>query len=317
VGGIATVTVMAAGWLAAHGSWTAFLEQMLWLRRNYTSVNVMPYGSVIGGYARVLEDAHGLEKFLRAFFLMFLMTPAILPPVALLLWGFAFLRKSVPPESRSAILLLLLTMVAFVLTAFPRADVFHLAFVAAIPYVLTAAALAQLLSLRAGAILAFSVIPIAVLFSLNNITGAFDVQAVASPVGRVRVSANFASNLRDLLTVVKPKQTLFVHPYMPIYYFVTQGDNPSHYSYLNAGMMTKDDEAKTLAQLQARPPEWLLYMPLSREEFLRVFPNAGGASARFDALETWLEKNYAPYEDPPLNLSGYRLWHILKAGEKL
>lgn len=316
-GGIAVVTAMAVGWLATHGSWSAFIEQMLWLQRNYATVNVMPYGSVIGGYARVIEDAHGLERFLRIFFLLFLMIPAILPPVALLLWGFAFLNKSVPPEIRSVISLLLLAMVAFVLGIFPRADVFHLALVAAIPYVLTTVALARFLSLRVSAQLAFSLIPVAVLFSLNNITGAFHLQAMATPVGKVRVPENLADNVRQLLTLVKPQQTLFVHPYMPIYYFVTQGDNPSRYCYLNGGMMTKVEEMKTLAQLQSRPPEWLLYMPLSREEFLRVFPNANGDSARFETLENWLEKNYAPYEQPPLAINGYRLWHILRTGEKL
>ena len=78
--------------------------------------------------------------------------------------------------------------------------------------------------------------------------------------------------------------------------------------------MTAADESKVLADLQAHPPEWLLNLPLSQEEFLRVFPNANGVSERFAALESWFEKNYAPVERTPVNIGGYQLWHILKQG---
>jgi len=99
-----------------------------------------------------------------------------------------------------------------------------------------------------------------------------------------------------------------------VLYFVTQAANPSRYSFLAPGMMTRKEEAEALGELQAHPPEWLLHLPLAQEEFLRVFPNAGGASARFDNLEAWLEKNYTPVEQSPVNIGGYRLWHILKTG---
>ena len=71
-----------------------------------------------------------------------------------------------------------------------------------------------------------------------------------------------------------------------------------------------------LASLRAQPPEWFLHMPLSREEFLRVFPSGTGESERFENLEAWLRENYAPAEDPAVNIGGYRLWHILEKGEK-
>jgi hypothetical protein len=76
---------------------------------------------------------------------------------------------------------------------------------------------------------------------------------------------------------VHPGASLFVYPYLPIAYFLTQARNPTRYAYLNPGMMTHADEAAVLAQLQADPPEWLLYLRLSREEFLRVFPHGGNA----------------------------------------
>ena len=311
---VAAVAAVAAAALALQGSFTAFFQQMLWLQRNYATVNIMPYGSVIGGYGHLLEDTAGMERILRILFVGCLALPAVLPPLGLLLWLLPGVSKKAPAELRPVVLLLLMTTVTLELSAFPRADLFYLAFVAAIPYALAAAGLAHLLTLRAGAILAFTFIPLAVLFSLNNFIGAWDVRPVASPVGRLRVASHVAPELSKLLTHVRPGQSLFVYPYMPVLYFVTQASNPSRFSFMNPGMMTADDESRVLADLRAHPPEWLLNLPLSQEEFLRIFPNANGVSERFATLESWLEKNYAPVEQAPVNINGYQLWHILKQG---
>jgi hypothetical protein len=99
-----------------------------------------------------------------------------------------------------------------------------------------------------------------------------------------------------------------VYPYSPIQYFITQARNPTRFSYLAPGMMTREEEAEALAQLQSQPPQWLLYLPLDRDEFLRVFPHATSLSGHFETLETWLTQNYKPVEQPAVNLGGYRLW---------
>ncbi len=306
--GVLAVTAAALAWLAATGTLPAFLHQMVWLQRNYGEVNVMPYGSVIGGYGRLLADAAGLEKFLRLIFVACLALPAVLPPLAALIWGFLFWQRKAPPESKSTIQLLLLATAALVASTFPRADLFHLGFVAALPYVLAAAALAQFLSLRAGAVVAFTMIPLAALFALNDVTGSWNARAVSSPVGTIRVAPDLAPQVEKLLAEVHPGQSLFVYPYSPIQYFITQARNPTRFSYLAPGMMTGQEEAEALAQLQSQPPQWLLYLPLTREEFLRVFPHATTLNGHFEALETWLTQNYRPVEQPAVNLGGYCLW---------
>jgi 4-amino-4-deoxy-L-arabinose transferase-like glycosyltransferase len=307
-GGVLAVTAAAVGWLALTGTLSAFLHQMMWLQRNYGEVNVMPYGSVIGGYGRLLADSAGLEKFLRLIFVVCLALPAVLPPLAAVLWVFLFWRKKAPSESKPAIQLLLLAAAALVASAFPRADLFHLGLVAALPYVLAVAALAQFLSVRAGAILAFTMIPLAALFALNDVTGSWSARAVSSPVGTIRVAPDLAPEVGKLLAEVHPGQTLFVYPYSPVQYFITQARNATRFSYLAPGMMTGQEEAEALAQLKSQPPQWLLYLPLDRDEFLRVFPHATGLSGHFETLETWLTQNYTPLEQPTVNLGGYRLW---------
>jgi hypothetical protein len=101
---------------------------------------------------------------------------------------------------------------------------------------------------------------------------------------------------------------MFVYPYIPVHYFVTQARNPTTFSYLVPGMMTEEDGMTALDQLRQDPPQWLLYLELTREEYLRVLPSATSLAWRFDTLEDWMTHHYQRVEDPPTNVGGYRLW---------
>jgi hypothetical protein len=283
---------------------------MFWLKQNYTAVNVMPYGSVIGGYGRLFEGSIGIEALMRGLLVFCLALPAILPPLAAVLWCALKLRRD-PASSMNLnkeVLLLLLGTAALVASTFPRADLTHLAFVAALPYVLVAAGLGRLLSVRAGAILAFTAIPFALLFSLNVLAGSWSAQSISTPVGTVRAAASIAPQLQKMVSAVHPGETLFVYPYMPVLYFVTQTRNPTRFAFLAPGMMTRTEETTALAELSAHPPEWLMYMRLQREEFLRVFPNAIRLNASFENIEAWIQTNYRLEEPSGVNIGGYRLW---------
>src|SRR5262249_35741968 len=108
---------------------------------------------------------------------------------------------------------------------------------------------------------------------------------------------------------------LFVYPYMPIHYFVTQARNPTRFSFLAPGMMTDREASIALDELRANPPQWVLYMHLTREEFLRVFPHAANLDWRFATCEEWIEKNYQP--DPQVIVWGYRLYERRTASPPL
>ena len=309
LGGAAVITVAALGALAATGSLAAFFTQMAWLRQNYSSVNILPYGSVIGGYRNLLEGTSGVgELVVRMVVVICVALPAILPPLAILLWGFALWRRTAPTEHRGTIQLLLLATIGLVITAFPRADVMHLAFIAALPYALAGAGLARLLPARAGVTLAMASLLMAAIFAGNYFRGWQETARVPSPAGVLRVPLDQVAGMQKLMADVQPGQGLFVYPYMPLHYFLTQTRNPTRFSYLAPGMMTRTEEMETLAELQVRPPEWLLYLQLTPEEFLRVFPNGSNLNWRFDTLEEWLRGHYQPVENPGVNVAGYGLW---------
>jgi hypothetical protein len=317
---VALVAIVTAGWLVFRRDWAllkryvlgglgasagalvillvsgnldGFVGQMRWLRDHYSTVNVMPYGSVIGGWAP-LFTGHGAEFVIGALLLVGLALPAILP-VAVVPWAVWRARRE-PHLGYLA-----LVTVAFVVSAYPRADVMHLAFFTALPLTLGALLLVRY---RMAGYVATGLGVLALLYAAGYTATRLKEQAVASPLGYLRAPITAAPALQGLFKSVRPGASLFVHPYMPVFYYLTQARNPARFSYLAPGMMGPKEEQQALADLQALPPEWVLFLPLTREEFLRVFPNATGLDARFNTIEQWIGKNY---EETGITVEGYQL----------
>jgi hypothetical protein len=289
------------GLTAATGILMPFIDQMRWLSRNYSTVNVMAYGETIGGYQSLLSGPLNADLVLRALIVLCLALPAILPVLNLAGWTVA-LRKTAVPQRR-VLIYLLLCSVALVASTYPRPDLMHLAWVAPVAYVLGAALFANALPKWSQAAAIVVTMFGATLLLLHMATTLGGVP-LATPVGTVLASQDSADAVRSLLGQVKPGDTAFVHPYKPLLYFLTQAKNPTRYSYLAPGLMTDQDEQSALTDLKQTPPKWVLFLRLSPEEFLRVFPNADQSRIHFPTLESWIDDNYAP---TTLQIAGYNL----------
>lgn len=302
-----SLAILAA--LAANRSILPFIDQMTWLRRNYSDVNIMPYGSLIGGYDTAFRTATGTHRVVRSLALFCFALPAVLPVVALVAWSLQMLLRRAERlwAAKNAIPYLLACMVAYVGSTYPRADVAHLAFVAVLPAALTAVWVARYTPrwLAAG-LLGFLAVWAGV-FLAQTASSLRGEVAVVTPVGTLRTTPTNAQAVGALLKAVRPDDGLYVHPYKPLFYFLTQGRNPTRYSYLAPGMMTHNEEAEALAALKNSPPRWMLYLPLSRDEFLRVFPHAAGLDHLFPMIEAWRQQEYVPVE-PAVIVTGYRLY---------
>ena len=307
VGGVAAVSGLAVALLAAQGSLAAFAAQMLWLKQNYSTVNIMPYGSVIGGYGRLFADVSGAALAFTALFVVFLALPAILPPLAPLAWWAEHRHRALPREEAALLALFLPATAALVVTAFPRADLMHLAFVAALPAALCGAALSRLLPARAIGFTTVLLALGALAFASNHARGYAQSVRLHSPAGGLLADHDKAGALRQILARVRPGDSLLVHPYMPVLYFATQARNVSRFSFLAPGMMTAAEERELLASLSAAPPAWVLYQPITREEFLRVFPNATNLDNAFPSIDRFLAEHYEPAERHAISYAGYRL----------
>ncbi len=307
LGGAAIVFGAGAVWLSATGGLLPLIRQLLWLRTNYL-VNAMPYGSIIGGYRALFADLTGaLDLSVRALLVSCIALPAWLPIVALIGWALILWKKKASGPQSAIAILLLAAGTALILGLSPRPDVTHLAFVVALPYVLAGSAISIWLPERGGAPVGICATLLALVFAANSFNTLTATSLVSSPVGELRVENALQPAMATLFSKVRAGDSMFVYPYMPMNYFLTQARNPTEFSFFSPGMATKREEAMALAQLQTHPPEWVLFATLSRKEYLRVVPGGGDTEWRYKGLEEWIQKNYEPLPDASARLFGYEL----------
>jgi hypothetical protein len=109
---------------------------------------------------------------------------------------------------------------------------------------------------------------------------------------------------------IQPGESLFVFPYLPIVYFLTGGRNPTRYSYLQPGMMTKEDEEIALAELLANPPRWVLYSDVPKEAYLRIWPNSDPTRLRMPSIEEFIRSRYHLVEKLNLSNGEFRILRL-------
>jgi hypothetical protein len=290
--------------IAAAGYLRPFIEQMLWLNRNYAAVNITPYGYLNGDWSGFIQAISATPLLFRPFLLLCAALPAVLPVVALVGWGAAYAMRKTPVLF--PIPYLLACMAGYILTTYPRPDMSHLNTVSPLSYVLVAVLVSTTLKPPARVAIFLLMLPWAVLPLIETGVSIASEASVSTPVGGLRVEPGKQSDVRRLLTLVQPGHTLYVHPYLPLFYFLTQAKNPTRFSYLAPGMMTAQEEKSVLQDLERNPPEWVLYLYVTQEAMRGTFPSGKNLNPRFEKLETWIHENYAPLPRP-LQISGYQL----------
>jgi hypothetical protein len=307
LGGAAVVFGAGAAWLAATGGLLPLVHQLLWLRTNYL-VNAMPYGSIIGGYRALFADSKGaLDLSIRGLLVTCVALPAWLPIAALMGWALILWKRRGTAEQSPIAMLLLVAGLALILGLSPRPDVTHLAFVVALPYVLAGSAISIGMPERVSAPLGIGAALLALVFSSNSLNTLRATSVVSSPVGNLRVENALQPALTKLFSKVHSGDSMFVYPYVPMNYFLTQARNPTEFSFFSPGMATKREEGLALAKLQSHPPDWVLFGTISREEYLRVVPEGGTTNWQYKDLEDWIQNNYEPLPDAPVRIYGYEL----------
>ncbi len=283
--GATAVTLVCAGALAAQHALGPMIEHMLWTGRNYGAVNHMPYGSRVGGYAWLFQHADGAGEFLTmVLFVLTLTLPAILPPLGL--------ACAWPDRKDRTTRLLVVAGAAFIASSYPRMDVPHLAYVVPISYVLLGQGVSRLKMggfAKAG-VLSISIV--AAIFQYYGISQRANEVVLHTRVGLIRASGDDVGLIRQLTEQIPPHESLFAFPYSPMTYFLTLGENPTVYSYLQPGMMNDADESAALAQLKAHPPRRIFYENVPASEILKIWPATDPARLRLHKIEDYLATSY-------------------------
>lgn len=286
----AGVTACSIGfllWLAAHHDFHAFLNAILWPMSHYASANRTPYGWVIGGYGNLFQGVTGVELIVVAIFLLFLTLPATLPIVDAIAWPMRLRRKAEP-----AIVLLLASMLALIVSTLPRPDLIHLMYASPVTYALAATLIVRGLPSRAVMVVAIcSALMAATDFSIaaNRRIGEPSIQ---TRLGTIRGTVGDVSVLRLVTDHVHPGDTFFAFPYWPNFYLFAGARNPTRYAYMQPGMFSADDERTALAELERDPPRWILYVDTPPESFLRIWPGSDPAWLRFPSIEHFIATRY-------------------------
>jgi hypothetical protein len=284
--GVVAVSALAGGALLATGSLGPMLHHFAWTASQYSTANRFPYGGIIGGYPALFSDAHGLELWVRAILVFFIVLPAVVPICALL--GFSAARQL----WKTPLLFILACAIALVLASAPRMDAAHLTYASPLSYVVAGCALASLLPERLRAPLAMALSLGACILMWNGVNQRLHLETTQTRGGVVFGEPKDLVLERALEASVQKGEPLFVFPYIPIAYFLTQGANPTRYSFLQPGMMADSDEDQALASLMSAPPVKVFYMDVPEGAYLRLFPSSDPRRLRMHKLEKWLRENY-------------------------
>jgi hypothetical protein len=111
-------------------------------------------------------------------------------------------------------------------------------------------------------------------------------------VGSLRDPGNQGEVLDGLERWVNPGDTLFSFPYLPSAYYFLNARNPSRYTFLQPGMMTAEDEARAVAELQLAPPQWVIYEAFPPEAVFRIWPGTDPARIPMAAMNEYLSAHY-------------------------
>jgi hypothetical protein len=276
--------------LGREGALVPMVRHLLWTGSNYPNAHGFSYGWIIGGYGGVLAGSSGLELAIRVVLLAIIALPVYLPLLVFAGWTVRLWKDNgLGSLERRRIQFLLVAAVGLWLSAYPW-YLGHLTWVAALSYVLAAALFRGPLRGARFAGLVFLLLAGLTFFWRT-------VQATSDPtmetrVGRVRASSEDLLLLQAVSQYVHAGDTLFVYPYKPILYFLTRAANPYRYLWLQPGMMNDQDEAIALADLESRPPRWIVYQDLAPEAYLRIWPHSDPKKLRMWQVENFIHSRY-------------------------
>jgi hypothetical protein len=289
--------VLGAALLIYKGAFGIMLRTLGWDASNYAAANRIGYGALAGTFqsfwhpgATAKAIVHYADSIL----------PALMAPLAILLCLFAFTR------SRKYFALLATAALASLLACYPRFGAAQLLFGSAFFWTLCTCAVACLLPRRAHTWFA----AVAYLLASAAVLAAWPqepLKRIETPAGVLGVSKRQFVQLNDLLTAIKPHESLFVYPYLPSLYFVLGANNPTRYEWLQPGMMGPSDVHTVLTELQAHPPHWIVSHDFTEAFILKNWPSSDRSKLRFFEMEAFFDANYHVADTEGVIPIGYRL----------
>jgi 4-amino-4-deoxy-L-arabinose transferase-like glycosyltransferase len=297
VAGAAICSLPAVAALAFGHALLPMVHDMLWTAAHYAGPNHVyyGYGSIPhgAGLLGVFAGARGTALLIRLLDLFLAFVPAALPVAVYAVWllrtrkGVAALGADLRP-----LLLLMVSSVALLLSAYPRWSADQLMFVAPVFYVLAAYLLDRFMRPRLRASVGLVLLTVALVAFGISTAGLTREPAIRTRVGRIRAVPQDQALIAALESAIPPGSSLFVYPYLPVVYFLTEGANPTSFDFLQPAMMTQENAQAVVQELKAHPPEHVVYFEFPASTFFGIWPHANPERSRFPLIESYLRENY-------------------------
>lgn len=303
VSGITLPVVFTMAYLARQGALPEFISSMSWPMNHYSGANRLPFGFVIMSQADVNALFLSGPLPMRALRLFFVSPAVILSalPVFVVLVAAACVikpRRDLSKNEQGLTILSGSIVLGSLITAVvSRPDFHHLTFLMPLyafllPWVLDRWA-APFRSFSAARdlvvlyfLLAFTAYGLTVLMVARNATVPLQTRRGLLRTGRPNQTIPFVQEH------IPPGSKLLVHPYFPLYSFLTATTSPVRYEYLQPGMHSLEEFNNTQRELAEHPPEAVLLEPLFTYKIPTAWPHTRLSDIVRDPVTDFITHNY-------------------------
>jgi hypothetical protein len=296
--------VLTFAYFGTKGTAGLMLESWLWPLQHYTKANHVPYG-----YQNWSDHTRELIFHSGPFGVRTIKVLAVLPgllvPVLPLLaigilayWAAASKRNRRPTSSQSRYYILTCSVLCGLLISvlIVRADILHFLYLAPLWYLVLAWILgsrgvrnsslnSSRIPLIALVAVSFGLLSMAVLSSAIGATNRIETRRGAIHAGARDTALDY------LQTHVHPGGNLLVYPYLPLYNYLSQTRNPSHYDFFQPGMNTSNQAQEIINSLRETSSP-VLFEPQFSEKIANSWPGTSLEAFATDPVSEFIASNY-------------------------
>jgi hypothetical protein len=287
--GYSSVFVVVLVYFWQRGALGSLVDaNVLWPLQHYETVNVVPYAYGLFQHWQLWMDAAKGSVWMivpASILLLPYLFVAVLPVIVIVL-----LITHGSKHVDSVLLLYILCGAAMWISEMHRRDIVHLALASPLLIIVAIALLERVWSQFSKVILQLIAIGSVCLASFNLLL-ASGAQTVASRVGNVALFKQ--DRVLDALNrYIAPGSELFIYPYCPSYYFLTQTVNPTPYSVLYNGNDISQFKI-AMTRLEERKVRYVLWDTTFEKEVVPAnFPNAPKVFIGGLLIKPYLESHY-------------------------
>ncbi len=326
VAGFAWPFVLTLAWFASQHAVGPMLTDLVWPLQHYSLANRVPYG-----YQNWSDSARaamfGTQSWGVKVLVLLVVTPCfllpVLPLVAIGFLGFTAARtlRARHSTSRDEHFILVSAALSGLLLSIilVRADILHFVYLSPLFFLVLAWVFdgrdirSELFAKIRPALGVFLILVFGLLsaaLAVSNLGARIEVD---SRRGILRASA--PDNVVSFVQAhVAPGSKIFVYPYLPLYYYLTDTRNPTPYEYIQPGMHTPEQLQDVVDKLSHEGAQAVLFQPDFSEKIAASWPETALSSAARDRIAEFILSDYHPCR-VLISAAGWRFVYMMRKGK--